>query len=64
MQATIGRALLKLDDSYGRVRMVWTDRDFLIHAVVSVLSCWVPLVRDVCVIRGRSWPWPTVLLCN
>ena len=37
LQATIGRTLLKLDDGYGGVRMVWTDRDFLIHASDLVL---------------------------
>lgn len=32
VRATIGRTLLKLDDGYGGVRMVWTDRDYLIRA--------------------------------
>lgn len=38
VRATIGRTLLKLDDGYGGVRMVWTDRDYLIRAVDMVLG--------------------------
>jgi hypothetical protein len=38
VQATVGRTLLKLDDGYGGVRMEWTDRDFLIHAVDLVMN--------------------------
>ncbi len=38
VRATIGRTLLKLDDGYGGVRMVWTDRDFLIRAADLVLG--------------------------
>jgi hypothetical protein len=38
VQATIGRTLLKLNDSYGGVRMQWTDRDFLIQAADLVLN--------------------------
>jgi hypothetical protein len=38
VQAIIGRTLLKLDDGYGGVRMVWTDRDFLIVAEDLVLA--------------------------
>jgi hypothetical protein len=38
VQAIIGRTLLKLDDSYGGSRMVWTDRDFLIAAEDLVLG--------------------------
>jgi hypothetical protein len=37
VRATIGRTLLKLDDGYGGVRMVWTDRDYLIRAADLVL---------------------------
>lgn len=33
IRATVGRTLIKLDDGYGGVRMVWTDRDYLIRAV-------------------------------
>lgn len=43
VQATIGRTLLKLDDGFGGVRMVWTDRDFLIHAADLVLNSSVTL---------------------
>lgn len=32
LQAVVGRTLLKLDDGFGGVRMVWTDRDYLIEA--------------------------------
>jgi hypothetical protein len=38
VRATIGRTLLKLDDGYGGVRMVWTDRDYLIRAADLVLG--------------------------
>jgi hypothetical protein len=38
IRATIGRTLLKLDDGYGGVRMVWTDRDYLIRAADLVLG--------------------------
>jgi len=38
VQAIIGRTLLKLDDGYGGVRIVWTDRDFLIAAEDLVLA--------------------------
>ena len=38
LRATIGRTLLKLDDGYGGVRMVWTDRDYLIRAADLVLG--------------------------
>ena len=38
VRATIGRTLLKLDDGYGGVRMVWTDRDYLIRATELVLG--------------------------
>jgi hypothetical protein len=36
--ATFGRKLLKLDDGEGGVRMVWTDRDFLIPAASLVIA--------------------------
>lgn len=32
VQAVVGRTLLKLSDGQGSIRMVWTDRDFLILA--------------------------------
>ena len=38
VQAIIGRTVLKLDDGYGGVRIVWTDRDFLIAAEDLVLA--------------------------
>jgi hypothetical protein len=38
VRATIGRTLLKLDDGYGGVRMVWTDRDYLIRGADLVLG--------------------------
>jgi len=38
VRATIGRTLLKLDDGYGGVRMVWTDRDYLIPAADLMLG--------------------------
>lgn len=38
VQATVGRTLLRLSDSYGQVRMVWTDRDFLIPAADLILD--------------------------
>ncbi len=38
IRATIGRTLLKLDDGYGGVRMVWTDRDYLIRVADLVLG--------------------------
>lgn len=38
VQAIIGHTLLKLDDGYGGVRVVWTDRDFLIAAEDLVLA--------------------------
>jgi hypothetical protein len=38
VRATVGRTLLKLDDGYGGVRMVWTDRDYLIRAVDLVIG--------------------------
>ena len=38
VRATIGRTLLKLDDGYGGVRMVWTDRDYLIRAADLLVS--------------------------
>jgi hypothetical protein len=38
VRATIGRTLMKLDDGYGGVRMVWTDRDYLIRAEDLVLD--------------------------
>jgi len=38
VRARIGRTLLKLDDGYGGVRMVWTDRDYLIRAADLVLG--------------------------
>jgi len=38
LQATVGRTLLKVDDGYGGVRMVWTDRDFLLAAQDLVLG--------------------------
>lgn len=38
VSATIGRTLLKLQDDYGGIRMVWTDRDFLIQAADMVLA--------------------------
>lgn len=30
--ATVGRTLLRLTDEYGQVRVVWTDRDYLLHS--------------------------------
>lgn len=36
--ASVGRSLLKLGDSYGGVRMEWTDRDYLIRASDLVLN--------------------------
>jgi len=38
VQATVGRTLLKLNDGYGGVRMVWTDRDFVIVADDLILG--------------------------
>ena len=38
VRATIGRTLLKLDDGYNGVWMVWTDRDYLIRAADLVLG--------------------------
>jgi hypothetical protein len=38
VRATIGRTLLKLDDGYGGVRMLWTDRDYLIRVADLVLG--------------------------
>lgn len=51
VQATIGRTLLKLDDSYGGVRMEWTDRDFLIPAADLVLGTGAVLPERGDVIR-------------
>jgi len=38
VRAVVGRSLLKLDDGYGGIRMVWTDRDFLIAAEDLILD--------------------------
>ena len=38
VRATIGRTLLKLEDVHGGVRMVWTDRDFLVRAADLALG--------------------------
>lgn len=32
LRATVGQTLLKLTDEFGGVRMVWTDRDYILRA--------------------------------
>lgn len=38
LKATVGKTLLKLPDSYGGVRMQWTDRDYLIDPIDLVID--------------------------
>src|SRR5262245_47594481 len=38
IQAVKGRTLLQVDDGAGSIRMVWTDRDYLIEAADLVVA--------------------------
>ena len=48
VSATVGRTLLKLEDNYGGIQLVWTDRDYLIpsSALVAAGQGIVPKAGD------------------